>query len=240
MYKKRNPSSSSPGSDGGFDEAVSKARQKIAGATNNVHATASQPNFQTLEGDFDVKYMDRGNVQNGFTKIKLTNCASQYKIEGTCSDADGSATITEGFATYAGDAFWVEETFEGTDKGLKVLTEGQFNFANNAFSGTWRSNTGIRGNYTEFKGKNVSKTFSPGMASEASPQTLEQMLEEDIPLAVATVETPVATDAPVVVQAVPEVEPTAPTVSAIPAPSAPPPEQATTNNTGPELYVPRN
>jgi len=223
-FWKKNGSQSSgagaAGSDSGFDAAVASARQKLESANiSEAYATSgSSPAFQTFEGDFDVQYMDRGKQLSSFVKIKLMNTGGQYKIEGDCSDADGSAKITEGFASHSGDAWWVEQTFSGNDAGLKVLTEGRFDFEANEFRGKWRANTGVSGTYTSFKGKNCTKTFSPGGAAASAPQTLEQMLEVDIPMAHATYE-----DAPVV-QAVPEVEQAIPTVSGIPAPSAPPAE----------------
>ena len=77
----------------GFEEAVSKAR------TQQNMAPASSMNesirFETYAGDFDVKYSDRGKVHDGYVNMKLINAGSWYTIGGECSDADGSATITE-------------------------------------------------------------------------------------------------------------------------------------------------
>lgn len=149
-----------------FDEAVSKALLKHINANNDYNTNLLTSSFETLSGDFDVKYVD--NIDNEremsmFMKILLKDNTSCYKIEGESSDANvGSATITEGFATYSGIAWWVEETFSGTDKGLKILSEGIFDLARNTFTGTWKANTGICGSYTDFKGSNVYKTFSPG------------------------------------------------------------------------------
>lgn len=203
--KKKKDQDFGPGttSDTEFNDAVSNAR--AANTRQQISPTndSTSPEFETYEGDFDVKYLDRHNVHDGFVKLKLKNSISCYKVEGDCRDADGAATITEGYVTYSGEAWWVEETCSGTDKGLKVLTEGKFDFNTNSFTGTWKANSGVQGSYTAFKGKNVSKNFTPGGAVASNPQTLNQMLEEDIPMAVATVETPVFTATPVV-QAVPE------------------------------------
>ena len=218
------------GSDAGFDEAVSVARSRPQVVNS---AAITTPSFENYAGDFEVKYNDRGKVMSGCAKIRLkksdTVCGT-YAIEGECSDADGTAKIIDGSVAYSGEGWWVEETLSGTDRGLKVLTQGRFDFATNAFTGNWRANTGVMGNYTVFRGKNISKTFiSATMAS--NPQTLEQQLAEDIPTVVATVETqPGAPSAPTV-QAVPA----AATSVAIPIasatnPSAPP---------EPELYIPR-
>lgn len=232
---KNNGGSTTPGSDTDFDSAVSKARgkqtdQAVFNARLNQMAEGLTPNFATYEGEFDIKYKDRGMQMSGFAKIQLKdNSQSGYKIEGDCNDADGNAKITEGFVAYSGDGWWLEETLTGTDKGLKVLTQGSFDFATNTFTGTWRANTGRSGPYTEFKGNKVSKNYSSlGTATTSNPQTLEQMLEVEIPMAVATVETPELVEAPVV-HAAPEIEPYVPTVSAVP-------DQA---NNEPEVYVPR-
>ena len=229
-----------------FDELVSKARQRLEQQTTSGVAaytvtSNSTNNFETYQGDFDVQHLDRGNIENGSATIQMQRDSpgNRYKIEGECSDNDGRAQITQGFASYSGEAWWVEEVSPGqTDAGLKVLSEGKFNFDSNTFAGTWRSNTGVTGTYTSFKGKNVSKTFSPcsGGGGGGAQQTLQEMLEEDIPLAVATVETPEQIPT-IVVNAVPEQEcapNNMPVVSAIPQASAPPPEP-----TAPTLYVPR-
>ena len=127
IYNKKRSSggggASGPGSDTGFDEAVSKARQRQTEASNVYALGNATPDFETYEGDFDVKYSDRGSVHSGFAKIQMKNTSSYYKIEGQSSDSDGSATITEGASTYTGDTWWVEETFSGNDKGLKVRSD---------------------------------------------------------------------------------------------------------------------
>lgn len=247
VYKKQRSTSSSGNAaaaagqknETSFNEAVFKARQKQTEESSVYATNNATPNFETYEGDFDVEYSDRGRVHSGFVKLQMKHTSPYYKIEGQCSDADGSATITEGFSTYSGDTWWVEETFSGNDKGLKVLTEGNFDFTSNTFSGTWRANSGVLGQYKSFSGKNVSKTFSPGENVTSNPQTLHDMLQEDIPMAVASVETPVVAALPVV-QAVPEIEPFVPASSAYPTPSAPRTGQSASNNAnGPEIYVPR-
>ena len=67
----------------------------------------------------------------------------------------------------------------------------------------------------------MSKTFSTDGAMASNPQTLDAMLEEDLPVIVAQIETPVAVAHPVV-QAVPEAAPTA--LPYVLNPSAPPAE----------------
>jgi len=225
IYKEKKKQDGIKISNKEFDAAVTKARENKQSST-----TTSEP-FQTYNGTFDVQYLDRGNVQSGTTKIRLSKeNQNGYKIEGECSDADGQAVIKEGFATYNGDAFWVEHTEAGTDKGLKVLSEGTFCYETNTFTGKWRSNTGISGQYTSFIGRDISKTFNTtsGGAMDHNPQTLQEMLQVDIPMAVATLETP--DQAPVA----PEPTLYIPTVSAVPEPveaSAPKPS-------APSIYIP--
>lgn len=208
---------------------------------NSAHNTSVNDvdsGYETYGGDFDVTYYsERGTEISVFAKIQLRNIGEYgYHIDGNCSTADEGAIITEGFVTYSGDAWWVE-TFSN---GIKVLTEGKFDFLTNTFTGTWRKSTGVRSCYTEFKGKNMSITFRSGGAVIASnPQTIGEMLVGDIPMAVATLETPVVTAAPVF-QAVPEstltvrAELTVPTASAVPIHSAPPAEHLTSNQ---DIYV---
>lgn len=176
-----------------------------------------------------MQYLDRGNVQSGTTKIRLSKeNQNGYKIQGECSDADGQAVIKEGFTNNNGDAYWVEHTEAGTDKGLKVLSEGTFCYETNTFTGKWRSNTGISGQYTSFIGRDISKTFNTTSGGAHNPQTLQEMLQVDIPMAVATLETP--EQAPVA----PEPTLYIPTVSAVPEPveaSAPKPS-------APSIYIP--
>ncbi|KAL7525077.1 hypothetical protein ACHAWF_001201 [Thalassiosira exigua] len=185
-------------SDSEFEEVVSKARTKQRKTDIGYYPLRD---FETYQGDFSIKYMDRDKELSGTTRIELKNNGSNgYTIKGSCKDADGVSTITEGFSSYSGDAWWVEETSEGKDKGLKVLIEGLFDFHSNQLTGTWRANTGVSGKYTEFKAEDVSETFTPAGeaaagAMEASPQTLQQMLEEDIPSAVASpLDTPLLSD----------------------------------------------
>ena len=197
------------------------------------------PAFETYAGDFDVQYMDRGNKHSGKSKIQLTaNGEGMYNISGNCSDVDGSAKITEGFANHDGVAWWIEETMTGSDKGLRVLTEGEFNFDGNNFVGKWRSNTGINGTYVKFQSNNAQKAFistvGGGESGESGPPTLEEQLAQDL---VPTVETPVVAAAPVIVQAaVPEPELyILPTVSAVVVESSTLSDQ---NPTTPQVYVP--
>lgn len=177
------------GSDEGFDEAVDLARAKTNDATN----VSAEPAFESYEGDFTMKYIDRNNVHNVTAKICLKSTgAGTYKIEGEANDADGTATITEGCASISGQAWWIEETIQEDFKmrrsTLKVLTEETFDFTNNTFLGTWRADNGIKGRYVNVVGRNVNKTYSTrglgqveeGMASATPTQTLQEMLQDDM------------------------------------------------------------
>ena len=107
-----------------FDEAVSKALLKHMKENNDYNKNLLSSSFETYEAEFDVKYIDNIDETNEMSmvmKIVLTDNTSCYKIEGESRDLNvGSAVVTEGFATYSGVAWWVEETFTGNDKGLKV------------------------------------------------------------------------------------------------------------------------
>ncbi|KAL3783592.1 hypothetical protein HJC23_002096 [Cyclotella cryptica] len=78
--------------------------------------------YQTYSSIFDSKYSDRGG----------------YEIRGEGSDADGTTKVTDGFIAYDGSGWWLEASFL---TGLKVLSKGTFDFANNTFSGSWRNVT---------------------------------------------------------------------------------------------------
>ena len=236
---KRNANSaiSTPTSIKSFEEAVTKAKGKQSDqATFNSRlnpAGSPTPHFETYDAEFDVQYQDRSSILSSVVKIQLrkNGLDNGYQIEGEVKDADGRANIIEGNVLFSGEAWWIEETQGGADNGLKVLTEGKFDFTANTFAGTWRASTGIHGRYIEFKGKNISQSFSPqaeATTAAGNPQSLEQQLEIYIPVVDAKVESPVVQAAPVV-QAMPETA-TMPTVSAVVAtPSSVPPIESAKN-----------
>mmetsp|Transcript_30121 Transcript_30121/g.51271 ORF Transcript_30121/g.51271 Transcript_30121/m.51271 type:complete len:414 (-) Transcript_30121:328-1569(-) len=187
------------GSDPNFDAAVQNA--KYIGCCTFSDGTAPAPAFEKYEGDFDVIYNDRGTLLTGSMEIQLErdNEFGRYSIGGMARDADGISEITHGFVTYSGNAWWVEETLSGSDRGLRVLSEGKFNFSTNTFTGTWKANTGFGGYYTWFRATRFSITVKPQLVPH--PQGLE-----DIPTAVATVDkSNVAAAAAPLVQAEPEI-----------------------------------
>eukprot|EP00804_Cyclotella_cryptica_P007040 CCRYP_007157-RA/>CCRYP_007157-RA protein AED:0.08 eAED:0.03 QI:0/0/0/1/0/0/2/0/173 len=95
--------------------------------------------YQTYSGIFDSKYSDRGKTLTAVLSLRLVNDGTGgYEIRGEGSDADGTTKVTDGFIAYDGSGWWLEDSFL---TGLKVLSKGTFDFANNTFSGSWRNVT---------------------------------------------------------------------------------------------------
>lgn len=184
-----------------FDAAVSRARERhahaaaangrLGGAYGTFSSDGNNKNFpiifESYGGDFDMIYVDRGRQLGGVVKLSLSNDddgRNGYIISGNSNDADGRATIREGFATYSGEAWWVEETLAGPDSGLRTLTVGKFEFSSDEFAGTWVASTGVAGRYTYFKGRDVTKTVRSSNAPVAA--IVDRMAAEgNLPLAVA-------------------------------------------------------
>lgn len=148
-----------------FEHALTEARKEKS-SQNSPTSCTSEDTMQTLiyqsyGGDFYIKYDDCGKIRSGFVKIQLKNNGRNgYNISGMIVDADGCATITDGHTTYAGDTWWVQEV-QGKDEekcGLKVVTQGKFTFSSNTFSGDFVANSGTRGRYLKFEGKDVNAT----------------------------------------------------------------------------------
>ncbi len=133
------------------------------------------PPFQTYKGTFDMSYVDRGNHCRGNVTLELqqgrVNGRFGYRVLGTKSDVDGTAFITEGFVTYGGEAWWVDEVRSGNDTGLKVLMTGKFDWSTDSFEGTWRASTGISGRFSSFQSANVTKTFAPSITTTTVANT---------------------------------------------------------------------
>lgn len=131
------------------------------------------PPFNSYSGTFDMSYVDRGKTFRGHVMLELQQDSSigGYRVTGTTSDADGTATIIDGLVAYDGDAWWLDEVSSGNDTGLKVLSTGKLDWSNNTFEGVWRANTGQSGQYSTFQCTNVSKTFTPltPTAEETAP-----------------------------------------------------------------------
>jgi len=179
--------------DSEFDRAVAEARRNLAYTTPSSTSSCDVV-YQTYGGTFDSSYSDRGKTFTAELKLRLVNDGSSgYTIEGEGSDADGITKVTDGFVTYGGNAWWLENTYSGQDSGLKVLTQGAFDFSTNTFTGTWRSSSKYQGNYLSFAGRNVTKTLA-GQGQEDIP-VVQAESEPDIPVAFATVE-PVTASTP--------------------------------------------
>ncbi|EJK67516.1 hypothetical protein THAOC_11435 [Thalassiosira oceanica] len=208
-----------------LDSAISQAKEEAA--SNAASSVESGRRFETYSGDYDLTYQDGGEVMKGQMSIQLTNNPqlNGYTITGVNVDEDGSSNVIDGFVHYTGEAWWVDEVESGQDKGLRVISAGKFDLENNNFEGTWKASSGRGGNYIKFDSTNATKTFES--SADASPQTLQEMLNTDIPTVYG------ASDAEIpVVSAVQDVEAAnGPIVSAV----AVPPPQATAVASAPPL-----
>jgi hypothetical protein len=183
--------------DSEFDAAVSEARRNIMYSSPSSNSSCDVI-YETFGGTFDSRYSDRGKTLEAELRLHLTNdgCGG-YTIEGEGSDADGMTKVIDGYITYSGNAWWLEQTFSGQDTGLKVLSKGTFDFSNNTFSGTWRSSSKYQGNYVSFVGRDIKKTLAGG----SDVPVVQAEAEQDIPVAFATEEPVMATSyAPVYTQ----------------------------------------
>jgi hypothetical protein len=170
--------------DSDFDAAVSEARRNIAYSSSP--SNSCDVIYQTYGGIFDSGYSDRGKTFEAELKLRFVNDGSSgYTIEGEGNDADGTTKVTDGFITYGGNAWWLEETFSGQDTGLKILSKGTFDFSTNTFTGTWRSSSKFQGKYVSFVGRSITKTLAGG--GEDIP-VVQAEAEHSIPVAFATME----------------------------------------------------
>jgi len=161
-----------------FDHTVSEARKSM----NTPHSSESSEDsssqtvvFQSYDGDFYIKYEDCGKIRSGFVKIKLkNNGANGYGIKGMCADADGCATITDGHVSYNGDAWWVQEILAEDEErvGLRVISQGKFDFSSDVFAGSWASNAGCIGSYLKFEGKEINTSILDVNRTAAVPEQL--------------------------------------------------------------------
>ncbi|KAL3795007.1 hypothetical protein HJC23_006328 [Cyclotella cryptica] len=159
-YKKKADTEAAIVKDMDFEAAVSEARRNIAYASSS--PSSCDVRHQTYSGIFDSKYSDRGKTLTAVLTLRLVDGGTGgYEIRGEGSDADGTTKVTDGFIAYDGSGWWLEETCSGKDTGLKVLSKGTFDFANNTFSGSWRSSSKYQGNYVSVRGRNVTKTMAP-------------------------------------------------------------------------------
>eukprot|EP00804_Cyclotella_cryptica_P010778 CCRYP_008729-RA/>CCRYP_008729-RA protein AED:0.17 eAED:0.18 QI:0/0.5/0.66/1/0/0/3/1898/306 len=175
--------------DSDFEAAVSEARRNIAYASPSF--SSYDVKYQTYGGTFDSKYSDRGRTLTAVLTLRIVNDGTGgYEIGGEGSDADGITKVTDGYITYDGRAWWLEEAFSGKDTGLKILSKGTFHFADNTFSGTWRSSSENQGDYVSFVGRDITKTIASCNGEEGIP-TVEAEVEENLPIAFAIADAPV-------------------------------------------------
>jgi len=173
-----------------FEAAVSEARRNIAYASSPLSSCGVR--YQTYGGIFNSKYTDRGRTLVAVLTLRLVNDGiSGYTVEGEGSDSDGITKVTHGFITYNGSAWWLEEACSG-DTGLKVLSKGTFDFANNTFSGTWRSSSQNQGDYVSFVGRDITNTMASSNEEVGIP-TVEAEVEGNLPVAYAIADAPLAT-----------------------------------------------
>ncbi len=148
-----------------IENAVDQVTIVAIGSQSTDLNTGSHPPFQTYKGTFDISYVDRGKQYRGHVILELKNNGRfGYRVLGTKSDVDGTAFITEGFVTYGGDAWWVDELQSENDMVKKVLTKGKFDWSTDSFEGTWRANTGQSGCFSS-ESANVTKTFAPSITT---------------------------------------------------------------------------
>ncbi|KAL7508988.1 hypothetical protein ACHAWX_000742 [Stephanocyclus meneghinianus] len=191
-YKKRKANiEAAMNKDMDFDVAVSEARRNIAYASPS--PSSCDVKYQTYSGIFDTKYSDRGKTLTTVLTLRLINDGTGgYEIGGEGSDADGTTKVTDGFIAYDGSAWWLEETFSGKDTGLKVLSNGTFDFGNNTFSGSWRSSSKYQGSYVSFLGRDVTKTMAPGNESASNGNDIFKLEPgRNLPVALAIEMSPV-------------------------------------------------
>ena len=175
---RRHRTSPSGNDDMSFDHEIAEARKEASQNTPSKPSANSSSltvaKFQSWNGDFYIKYVDheeRGKTLSGFSRLQLTNNGGNgYGIVGMCADASGCATITEGHVSYCGDAWWVQEVGEDEERsGLRVFSWGKFDFDDNTFAGRWRSDSGSRGSFLKFEGKNVTTDIPVAVAVPGLP-----------------------------------------------------------------------
>merc|ERR1712048_1439553 len=133
------------GAGGGilFPERVEEARRQVI-------PSGKSPGPTPFSGHYSTEYIDNGLRHEARLKLEFEDVGYGYKISGNGTDVDGLTKIQEGFASYDGTAWWVEEVITG-DVGLHVLSTGKFDFPYRTFLGSWFANTDESGVYTNFK-----------------------------------------------------------------------------------------
>ena len=176
-----------------FDHTISKEKSSTSRRNSTSSSATVSPITRTIiyesyVMDCYIKYEDDGKTRSGFTKIQLKHNGKDhgYDISGMCADADGFANITDGHASYNGDAWWIQEvTGEDEERsGLKVCNQGTFNFALGRFDGSWVANTGSRGIYSKFEAKSINTILLAIPSKHVSfdvPVAIPMSLEQEKP-----------------------------------------------------------
>ena len=128
-----------------------------------VHPMSAYP-FDSYQADFHAQYDVGGAVRAGFVQLRLTKSPNGcYDVSGTCADAGGFSSITEGRVTREGSGWWLSErkqrdgddAGDGAHRTIKTFSKGRFDFRANSFVGTRMTNVGGHGKYLRFQGSNV-------------------------------------------------------------------------------------
>lgn len=141
--------------------------------------------FQRCEMDCYTRALEDedGKTKSGYTKIKLLHeePTGGYCVSGICVDENGLATITDGYSSYAGDAWWIQEVLDDDEEcyGLKVYNKGKIDFTLGKFEGCcWLTNTGNEGQYSKFEAKCINMEAPSKHVSFDIPISIE--IQEDL------------------------------------------------------------
>lgn len=156
-----------------FEQALADARKmKSSRSINNSSPSAVHPTppFDSYQADFHAQYDVDGKVRAGFVQLRLMKSKNEggwcyYDVSGTCADADGFSSITDGRVTREGAGWWLSERKQrgddddedGAHRTIKCFSRGRFDFGAHSFVGTRMTNLGGHGKYLRFQGSNVVK-----------------------------------------------------------------------------------
>jgi hypothetical protein len=135
-----------------FDEHATMAKEKVMAHSNETVHKDSEGFIKPKDGVYDVSYAD-GEPQH-IARLAFSDNGEGYNISGEIEDSEGLSKIIQDFVTYDGKAYWkdgknIKSRFGGLN--VSIISEGNFDFEKNTFSGTWQSSTGSSGAYTHFK-----------------------------------------------------------------------------------------